>query len=57
MNLCLMERSSIQDMTFTGRTATGGGGVFIPIKSCLISSGITEFDSDCEAVWARIQVL
>lgn len=33
-----------------------GGGVFVAIKNCFISSGMPEFDSDCETVWARIQV-
>jgi len=33
-----------------------GGGAFLAIKKYLISSGLPEFDSNCEAVWAKEQV-
>ncbi len=39
------------------RVNQGGGGVLIAVTSRLLSSEVIEFDTDCEMVWCKIQLV
>ena len=38
------------------RVTGKGGGVFIAVRDCIMSSQITDFDTDCEILWVKINI-
>ena len=43
----------------TGRTrgGGGGGGVFLAISTVILSSEQPELDTDCEIIWAKVDII